>query len=201
MKHHTVEKLIETGKMPVFYFYLNRLMKKRKKTHSSPKPDKKAGAPAGQITAFAWDLGGPVCLAEGMELIHVEYQREPAGWVLRLFIEKPGGVGIEDCSRVSRQIGDLLDIKLDAEISYTLEVSSPGPQRPLSKKADFRRFAGQSAHIRTRRPLGGQKNFKGVLAGTADEAIRLTLESETIEIPYREITKARLTNYHGDDKC
>jgi ribosome maturation factor RimP len=176
-------------------------MKHRKKTYSSAKPEKNAAQPVRRVADLAWELGEPLCAAEGMELIHVEYQREPTGWVLRLFIEKPGGVGIADCSRVSRQLGDLLDIKLDSEVSYTLEVSSPGPQRPLSKKADFKRFVGHVAQIRTRHPLGGQKNFKGVLAGTADEAIRLTLDFETIEIPYREIVKAKLTNYHGDDKC
>ncbi|MBS3809176.1 MAG: ribosome maturation factor RimP [Desulfobacterales bacterium] len=136
-----------------------------------------------------------------MELIHVEYRREPGGWVLRLFIEKPGGVSIEDCTTISRQLGDLLDIKLDADFPYTLEVSSPGPQRPLSKKSDFTRFAGSNVRIRTSTPLGGQKNFKGVLEGFDDDKIRLTLNQETIVIPYREITKARLVNYHGDDKC
>nr|WP_181549458.1 ribosome maturation factor RimP [Desulfosalsimonas propionicica] len=176
-------------------------MKTKKKTHSQPKTEKNSAVSSRQVAKVAWELGDPLCAAEGLELIHVEYQREPAGWVLRLFIEKPGGVGVEECSRVSRQLGDLLDIKLDTDVSYTLEVSSPGPQRPLSKKADFDRFAGEMARIRTRQALGGQKNFKGLLAGTADDAVRLILDCETIEIPYQEITKARLTNYHGDDKC
>lgn len=176
-------------------------MKTKKKTHSRPKTEKNSAVSSRQVAKLAWELGDPLCAAEGLELIHVEYQREPAGWVLRLFIEKPGGVGVEECSRVSRQLGDLLDIKLDTDVSYTLEVSSPGPQRPLSKKADFDRFAGEMARIRTRQALGGQKNFKGLLAGTADDAVRLILDCETIEIPYQEITKARLTNYHGDDKC
>ncbi|MBS0012414.1 MAG: ribosome maturation factor RimP [Desulfobacterales bacterium] len=176
-------------------------MKTKKKTYSQPKPEKNSAVSSRQVAELAWELGDPLCAAEGLELIHVEYQREPAGWVLRLFIEKPGGVGVEDCGRVSRQLGDLLDIKLDTDVSYTLEVSSPGPQRPLSKKADFDRFAGKMARIRTRQALGGQKNFKGLLAGTADDAVWLILDCETIEIPYHEITKARLTNYHGDDKC
>jgi ribosome maturation factor RimP len=176
-------------------------MKKKKKHKRATEPKEKSGLHPQMVTALAWEIGGPLCLAEGMELIHVEYQREPAGWVLRMFIEKPGGVGIEDCSKISRQLGDLLDIKLDSDISYTLEVSSPGPRRPLSKMDDFMRFKGHKAQIRTRKPLGGQKNFKGILAGGIGETILLTLESETIEIPYPEITKASLTNYHGDDKC
>ncbi|MFO7930188.1 MAG: ribosome maturation factor RimP [Thermodesulfobacteriota bacterium] len=163
-----------------------------------------AGTPlsAGEVIPLVWELAGPMCSAEGMDLIHVEYQREPAGWVLRLFIEKPGGVGVEDCTEISRQLDDLLDIKLETQFPYTLEVSSPGPERPLSKKSDFSRFSGNSARIRTRTPIEGQKNFKGVLAGIGeDDMIRLTLERETIAIPYLDITKARLVNYHGDDIC
>lgn len=174
---------------------------RKKKKYPAGQAGNKAAFSAGRVMELAWELGEPLCEAEGLELIHVEYQREPGGWVLRLFIEKPGGVGIEDCTAVSRQIGDLLDIKLDSGVAYTLEVSSPGPQRPLSKRTDFERFAGRGVWIRTRSALGGQKNFKGILAGIADERIRLTLAQETIEIPYHEIAKARLTNYHGDDKC
>ncbi|MCF8026251.1 MAG: ribosome maturation factor RimP [Desulfobacteraceae bacterium] len=179
-------------------------MKKHKKKQSGPKPEERACAPVSRedVISLVWDLADPMCAAEGMELIQVEYQREPGGWILRLFIEKPGGVDIEDCTVISRQIDDLLDIKLDTEFPYTLEVSSPGPERPLSKKSDFNRFAGHSARVRTRSPLGGQKNFKGVLAGIADnDMIQLTLDRETIAIPYEDITKARLANHHGDDIC
>ncbi|MFW6080279.1 MAG: ribosome maturation factor RimP [Desulfosalsimonas sp.] len=179
-------------------------MKKKKKRQKTRKPEEQTGPPVSdqEVIALVWELAGPMCSADGMELIHVEYQREPGGWVLRLFIEKPGGVGIEDCTEISRQLDDLLDIKLETQFPYTLEVSSPGPERPISKKSDFSRFSGSSARIRTRAPLGGQKNFKGVLAGIADDdTIRLTLERETIIIPYREITKARLLNYHGDNIC
>jgi len=147
------------------------------------------------------ELAGPLCAAEGLELIHVEYQREPVGWVLRIYIGKPGGVTIEDCATVSHQMGDLLDIKLDADIPYTLEVSSPGPDRPLSVLEDFQRFSGHTARIRTRNELGGQKNFTGVLLGTMGDYVLHTLDTETVAIPYREITKARLVNYNGDNKC
>ncbi|MCF8111538.1 MAG: ribosome maturation factor RimP [Desulfobacteraceae bacterium] len=179
-------------------------MKNYKKKQSRQTPKEKTGAPVVRedVILLAWELAGPVCAAEGMELIHVDYQREPGGWILRLYIEKPGGVGIEDCTVISRQINDLLDIKLDNDFPYTLEVSSPGPERPLSKKTDFKRFAGRSVRIRTRAALGGQKNFKGVLAGIDEnEMIQVRLERETIEIPYRDITKARLVNYHGDEIC
>ncbi|MFP4193993.1 MAG: ribosome maturation factor RimP [Desulfobacterales bacterium] len=179
-------------------------MKKNKKKQSSRKPEETTGSnlPQEDVIPLVWELGEPVCAAEAVELIHVEYQREPGGWVLRLFIEKDGGVGIEDCTVISRQMNDLLDIKLDTDFPYTLEVSSPGPERPLSKKYDFQRFAGSTVRIRTRFPIGGQKNFKGLLAGIADnDMIELTLERETIAIPYQDITKARVINYHGDEIC
>ena len=71
-----------------------------------------------------------LCLSEGMELVHIEYQHEPGGMVLRIYIDKPGGVTLDDCVRISRQLNDLLDIYLEGSAAYNLEVSSPGPDRP-----------------------------------------------------------------------
>ncbi|MBW1671652.1 MAG: ribosome maturation factor RimP, partial [Deltaproteobacteria bacterium] len=84
----------------------------------------------------------PVVVYAGMELIDVEYGREPSGVILRLTIDKPGGVTIDDCSDISRLAGDLLDAKDSVPGSYNMEVSSPGINRPLKKKDDFERFAG-----------------------------------------------------------
>ncbi len=154
-----------------------------------------------KITSIVRELADPLCTAEGMELVHVEYQREPVGWVLRVYIGKPGGVTIADCAVISNQLKDLLEIKIDADIPYMLEITSPGPERPLSKKDDFVRFAGMSAKIRTRRDLGGQKNFSGVLLGTLDDYVLHMLGTESVAIPYQEITKARLVNYNGDKTC
>lgn len=154
-----------------------------------------------EIVSTAQSLAEPLCASEGMELIHVECQREPAGRILRLYIDRPGGVTLEDCAAVSRQIGDLLDLKLDTEASYILEVSSPGINRPLSRLSDFEKFTGKTARIRTVTPLNGQKNFKGALLGVMDDNIRLQIEAETVLIPYQEISKARLVNDNGDGKC
>ena len=148
-----------------------------------------------------WELAEPLCAAEGLTLIHIEYQREPVGWVLRLYIEKPGGITISDCAAVSHQLSDPLDIKLDAAFPYMLEVSSPGTERPLSRLTDFDEFKGKTARIRTRRAINGQKNFKGVLLGILGDNVLQMLEKETVAIPYQEITKARLVNNYGDDKC
>jgi ribosome maturation factor RimP len=154
-----------------------------------------------KVASITGEIADPLCLAEGVEMIHVEYQREPVGWVLRVYIGKPCGVTIADCTTITKQLRDILEIKLDPGIPYMLEVSSPGPDRPLSKKNDFMRFAGQSAKIRTRLSLGGQKNFSGVLLGILDDYVLHMLDTESVAIPYREITKARLVNYNGDTLC
>ncbi len=153
------------------------------------------------IVARTWELADPVCLSEGMELIHVEFQRESGGRILRLYIDKPGGVTVDDCATVSSQLGDILDIKLDTEFSYTLEVSSPGVDRPVSKISDFKKFTGHTVKIKTAYPINGQKNFKGILRGVVEENIALQGVSETLMIPYRDIIKAKLVNYNGDNTC
>lgn len=174
--------------------------KKRNKAETG-QPAAAKPLPRSEVVPKVWKLAEPLCDAEGIELVHVEYQREPGGWVLRIFITKPGGVTIDDCADVSHQLNDLLDIKLGADFPYTLEVSSPGPDRPLSRLADFQRFAGQTAKIRTRRDIAGRKNFTGRLLGVMGDSVLHMLDTETVAIPYQEITKARLVNYNGDVPC
>lgn len=154
-----------------------------------------------EIVSAAQSLAEPLCASEGMEVIHVECRREPGGRILRLYIDRPGGVTLEDCAAVSRQLGDLLDLKFDAEIAYILEVSSPGIDRPLSKLSDFEKFTGKTARIRTTSAISGQKNFTGTLSGVMDGNVRLQIEAETVLIPHRDISKARLVNDNGDVKC
>ena len=178
-------------------------MKKRRKTEKTGKAAAVKSAPLApeQIEAMVRGLADPLCTAEGIELVHVEYQREPVGWVLRIYISKPGGVTIADCAAISGQLKDILEIKLDAGIPYMLEISSPGSDRPLSKIEDFKRFAGETAKIRTRRDLCGQRNFNGTLLGTLDDYVLHMLGTESVAIPYQDITKARLVNYNGDKTC
>jgi ribosome maturation factor RimP len=174
-------------------------MGKKKPVAKSPPREAPAG-PAGtdnerDLVSRVWELAEPLCAAEGVELIHIEYQRESGGRILRLYIEKPGGVSLDDCSAVSQQLSDILDIKLETEAAYTLEVSSPGPERPLSRASDFDRFRGYTAKIRVSRPIHGQKNFTGVLAGYSDDTVWLSIGTETVGIARSQITKARLVNY------
>ncbi len=139
-----------------------------------------------------WELAEPVVLARGMELVEVEWQRERQGWVLRLYIDKPGGVTLGDCVKISEIVSDLLDAKDFIHHSYHLEVSSPGIERPLRKREDFQRFAGDKVRITLKAPLEGRKNFTGILKGIEGEDILLEIEGEEVRIPYTEIKKAHL---------
>ncbi|MDY6793601.1 MAG: ribosome maturation factor RimP [Thermodesulfobacteriota bacterium] len=153
-----------------------------------------------KIAATVKDLAEPLCESEGIELVYVEYQPEAAGMILRLYIDKPQGVTIDDCTYISRQLGDILDVNLEGAGAYRLEVSSPGPDRPLWKKNDFDRFKGNLARIKTSHPFDGQKNFKGILLGISDEKVKLMVDNKNVAIPLGEIARARLVNY-GENRC
>ncbi|MDQ1331299.1 MAG: ribosome maturation factor RimP [Thermodesulfobacteriota bacterium] len=146
-------------------------------------------------------FAGPLCESEGMELVHVECQRETGGRIIRIYIDKPGGVTLNDCTLISRQLSDMLDVNLDTNWAYSLEVSSPGIDRPLGKPEDFDSFKGKTEIIRTSVPIEGQKNFKGLLLGFYDGSVKLDVNDKIVTIPFRDITKARLFNYNGENEC
>jgi ribosome maturation factor RimP len=136
----------------------------------------------------------PLCESEGMELVHVEYLRERAGRVLRIYIDRPGGVTLDDCARISRQIGDWLDVSLEEIGPYSLEVSSPGPERPIGRASDYERFRGRKAKISTSPSRKGRKNYTGFLLGVAAGRVSLETVEGIVEIPLEEIRKARLAD-------
>lgn len=144
-------------------------------------------------------MAEPLCSAEGIELVHVEYQREPGGLTLRVYLDKSGGVTLDDCVDISRQLEDLLDVHLQEVPPYRLEVSSPGLERPVGKLKDFIRFKGQRARIRVGTAVGGRKNFTGVLTDVVDETIRLQMDKEMVSLNFNDITRARLINYNGEN--
>lgn len=152
-----------------------------------------------EILAQVKILAEPLCEAEGMELVHVEYQREPGGRILRVYIDKSEGVTLDDCANINSQLSDILDVKLKNIMSYNLEVSSPGPDRPLGKLLDFERFKNRLAKIRTTQPIEGQNKFKGVLLGTSEGTVKILVNDKTIVIPFEEINRARLINYNGEN--
>src|SRR3954470_18131081 len=113
-----------------------------------------------------------VAEAHGLDIVEVQLTRESVGWVVRVTIDRPGpaatpeeSVGIEDCSLVSRELGTILDVEDPLDRTYTLEVSSPGLDRPLRHEADFRRFAGRLAKLVLERPVDGQTFFNGRIQG------------------------------------
>jgi ribosome maturation factor RimP len=132
----------------------------------------------------------------GYELVDVE--QSPRGRVLRLFIDKPdkpGGVDVDDCALVSNQLSRLLAVE---NVDYDrLEVSSPGLDRVLKKPADYARFAGNEINLKLRLPMGGRRNFSGVLQGIADGKVRLTMDTGEVELAFGNIDKARLVPNFG----
>ncbi len=139
----------------------------------------------------------PVLQRDGYDLVEVEWLREGSSWVLRLYVDRPGGaVGIEDCQAVSRTIEPILDVEDFIEPSYHLEVSSPGVDRPLRRAADFDRFAGQRAHVKSFGPIetgaGPRKNWTGTLRGFRDDAVEIEVDGRLHRIPLAQIAKANL---------
>ena len=132
----------------------------------------------------------------GYELVDVE--QSPRGRVLRLFIDKPdkaGGVDVEDCALVSNQLSRVLAVE---NVDYDrLEVSSPGLDRILKKPADYARFAGSEINLKLRLPIGGRRNFNGVLQGIADGKVRLTMDTGEVELALGNIDRARLVPDFG----
>ncbi|HEY7251396.1 MAG TPA: ribosome maturation factor RimP [Methylomirabilota bacterium] len=143
----------------------------------------------GQIEAVVL----PMLASRGMSLVDSEWQREGRRWVLRLFVDKPGGVGIADCQAFSREAGDVLDVSGLIEPSYDLEVSSPGLDRVLKKDRELRWAIGREVHCWVSEPVDGRLEFSGRLADVS--AAVLTLEEmpeARREIPRRLVTKAKL---------
>jgi ribosome maturation factor RimP len=135
----------------------------------------------------------PMLNAQGVELVDLTYRREAPGWVLRIYIEKPGGINLSDCETWSDEIGRMLDEKKLLDTSYTLEVSSPGINRPLKKQVDFERFSGERIEIKLFAPLTGRRHFLGILRGFKEG--KVLIEDHTglpFEIPLGDIAQARL---------
>ena len=134
-----------------------------------------------------------VTAREGLELVHWELVGPRNQSVLRIYIDKEGGVTHGDCELVSHQVGTLLDVEDLFPGHYLLEVSSPGVDRPLFKRADYERFAGRRVKIRTQAPVNGQRNFRGQLKGIDGDVVRLEAEpGGEIEIDFANITKANI---------
>ena len=128
----------------------------------------------------------------GCEVAWVELKRRGGSWLFRVFIDGEEGVGLKDCARVSERLGVLLDVEDPIESRYTLEVSSPGLDRPLWSLKDYQRFTGRLARITTREHLDGKRQFRGRLAGVEGDTVLLEQRGERRSIPFPVIESARL---------
>lgn len=146
------------------------------------------------------ELVAPIVAAEQLELVDVEFKREGRVKYLRIFIDKPGGATIDDCQKISRECDVVLDVENIIRTQYVLEVSSPGLDRPLRTKEEYKRFQHRLVKIKTFQTIQGQKKFIGYLQKVTDETagtpslvtIRLLDDDEEIQIPYEMIASARL---------
>ncbi len=132
----------------------------------------------------------PVLDEIGFELVDLEYLSERGRWVLRLYADKEGGITLDDCAHVSRQIGDLIDVKDIIQHEYVLEVSSPGLNRPLKKEKDFLRAVGKKVKIKMIVPVKGCRRFTGYLRKFQEGTLYLEVDNKLIALPRQEVEKA-----------
>jgi ribosome maturation factor RimP len=145
------------------------------------------------IEARVQELAERVAIDHGLELVHAEVAGPDNKPIVRVFIDKPQGVTHDDCCDVSTHLGTILDVEDFIHASYTLEVSSPGLERGLYKRADYERFSGSDAKLKTRQAINGQRNFRGRLLGVeGDEVIFDDRTNGRVQIPLNLITKANL---------
>ncbi len=134
----------------------------------------------------------PIVSNEGMEVVDVEYRRESRGWVLRLILDKEGGVTLDDCTRVSQEMGRSLDVEDVIQTPYTLEVSSPGLTRPLKTEKDFMKYRNRLIKVKTVDPIQNRRQFRGRLLGGSENQIEIEVDGRILQIPLSNVAKARL---------
>lgn len=146
------------------------------------------------VTMAVENLVKPLVESEKMELVDVEYKKEGKAWYLRVFIDKDGDVKVDDCQNISYQIEKLLDVEDIIPHSYTLEVSSPGIERPLKKLKDYERFREKLAKIYLYSPVNNKKNLVGKIIDVEGDAISIEEKDgkEIIKVNYKDISKANL---------
>jgi len=131
-------------------------------------------------------------MAEGLELVDVEYKKEGKNWVLRIYIDKAGGVTVEDCQKVSHLTGDLIDVEETITTPYSLEVSSPGLDRVLKRDKDFLKFRGRKIRLHSLSPIDNRRKFSGLLTDFRDQTVIMEIDGKVFEIPLSKVGKANL---------
>ena len=145
-----------------------------------------------KITEQVWQFAEPLVKENGCSLWDVEYVREGGEWFLRLYIDKEGGVDIDDCENVSRAVDPVLDEKDPIPESYRFEVCSAGLERQLKRPSDFERFMGEPILLKTYQPKNGTKEFPGVLTGYDNGAVTMDMNGTSLRFEKAEIALVRL---------
>ena len=149
------------------------------------------GAEVRDFTGEVRSLASDAIRAEGAMLVDMEFRREPSGWVLRLFIDKAGGIGVEDCKKVSEVVGTILEVEDPIPHAYTLEVSSPGLTRRLRRAEDWNLAVGRLVKVVTHQPVAGKQSMTGRLISADPVSVRMDVDGEAIELGYELIARAR----------
>jgi len=150
------------------------------------------GASAKDTAAEVAGLVEPILKDMSFELVDCEFLHSHGKWVLRLTIDKEGGVTIDDCARVSRELGDHIDVKDLVSHRYVFEVSSPGLDRPLKKEKDLLRALGKNIRVRTRAPIQGRRNFVGRLNNFGRGTLHMKVDEKDVALPWAEVERANL---------
>lgn len=147
---------------------------------------------APKIKSVVEEMVQPFLDENGFELVDVEYVKEGSSWFLRVFVDKEGGIDIEDCGRISEYLSAKLDEQDPIPDAYFLEVSSPGAERPLKKAEDVRKAVGKNVFVTTYEPIGGAKEFEGELLSFDGEQLVVDTGKAPVAIPYAKVASARL---------
>ena len=149
-----------------------------------------------KITEVVESIALPIIERENMELVDVEFVKEGSDWFLRVYIDKPGGVDLDDCVNINEQLSEKLNETDPIEQAYYLDVSSPGAERPLKKPSDFERAVGKNVYMKTFAPIDGAKEFEGILTAYDGETVvietRIKTRKKAVSLPVDKIAQARL---------
>jgi ribosome maturation factor RimP len=168
--------LHRSGLAPLFFFEETRLAK-------------------GTVTETVKAIAERVTVGRGFDLVDVEVKRRPGGELVRLYVDKVGGIGLDDLQTVSEEVSAILDAEDPLQTSYTLEVSSPGLDRPLKSEDDYRRFSGRLAKVSSYEPVDGRRHWTGRIVSAEGGVVSLRLEREgsvVAQIPFEKIAHGRL---------
>ena len=146
---------------------------------------------AGKDSALA-DLVGPIAVALGYELWGIEYLSHGKQSIVRIYIDSPDGIDVDDCAKLSRQVSSVFDVEDPIMGEYTLEVSSPGMDRPLFTLEQFSRYVGEQVKVRLRSPFDGRRNFSGQMTGVEGDDIVVAVDDHEYLLPFDMIDKANV---------